>query len=150
MPTLFSVCAHAGNRSSHTGLDPLPPLSPLSQQDGKLKPRSSADVLRTINISPAHGRGDPLQLSRSFLRAALLASLLDAGHPSSPLANQLGSWHQTRVSSAGLGPAVFGEAVLEALAPGCGRAQPHLPFLSTVRAWRTRSVAGTLQTGFLS
>lgn len=105
---------------------PLPLLHLSSQHDEELKPIHSPLMVRTITISPVHGHVDPVQLSRSFLSSALLASLLGATSPSSPFLVSLARGSRQESLERALAKPVFGEATLEALAPDCGRAQPLL------------------------
>lgn len=105
---------------------PLPLLHLTSQQDGELKPLHTPPTVRATTFSPAHGHVDPIQLSRSFLNAALLASLLGATNPSSPYLVNLARGSRQESLEPALAEPIFGHATLEALAPDCGRAQPLL------------------------
>lgn len=104
----------------------LPPPHLSSQQDGELKPIHSPPMARTIPVSPAPGRVDPVRRSRSFLNAASLAFLLGATSPSSPYPVNLARRSRQESLEAALAKPAFGEATLEALAPDCDRAQPLL------------------------
>lgn len=105
---------------------PLPPLHLSSQQDGGLKPIHTPLMVRTVTISPVLSHVEPVQLSRSFLSSALLASLLGATSPSSPYLVNLAHGSRQESLEAALAEPVFGEATLEVLARDCGRAQPLL------------------------
>lgn len=105
---------------------PLPLLHLSSQQDGQLKLIHTPPIVRAITIFPAHSLVDPVQLSRSFLSAALLACLLGATSPSSPYLVNLACCSRQESLEVALAKSGFGEATLEALASDCGRAQPLL------------------------
>lgn len=126
MSALFCVYAHARDFPCHTGLDPFasPPSVIPAGWPTQAHPYSSE--VRTITIFPAHSCVDPVQLSRSFLSAALLACLLGATSPSSPYLVNLARCSRQESLEVALAKPGFGEATLEALASDCGRAQPLL------------------------
>lgn len=126
MPALFCVYAYARDFPRHKGLDSSASSPSIIPAGWRTQAHPYRLMVRTITMSPVHSHVDPIQFSRSLLNAALLACLLGATSPSSPYLVNLARRSRQESLEVALAKLVFGEAMLEALAPDCGRAQPLL------------------------